>query len=69
VLMTQDLTTLIKIFAPASFNLVEANTPISTSQALSLIDKDFWKQLFSILKENADLSLNLAEQLTSETVD
>jgi len=57
--------TVLKAFAPGSFDLIETPTPLSSAQVHILSDKDLWKQLFSILKENADLSLHLGEALTS----
>lgn len=55
-----DLLPLLKVFAPSSFDLVESTTPLSTST--NLLDKDLWKMLFSLLKENGELNLQLAAE-------
>lgn len=55
-----DLLPLLKVFAPSSFDLVESATPLSTST--NLLDKDLWKMLFSLLKENGELNLQLAAE-------
>jgi hypothetical protein len=34
--------------------------------ASSLLDKDLWKQMFAILKENGELSLQVQEVLSAE---
>jgi hypothetical protein len=49
-----DLLLLAKVFAPATFDLIESNQSISSS---SIQDKELWKSIFSILKENGDLNL------------
>lgn len=48
------------MFAVNSFDLIETATPLSTST--NLLDKDLWKTLYTLLKENGELNL----QVTSE---
>lgn len=61
--LSGNLTTIVKLFTPGSFDLIETTTPVN-SAIVNLADKDLWKSLFSILKENADLSLYLSEPLS-----
>ena len=53
-----NLNSIVKVISPNSIELVETHSPIADVQ--SLLDKDFWKALFSILRENADVNFNLS---------
>ncbi len=67
-----DLSVALKTFAAGSFTLIEAQAPLRVSDSL-VGDKEIWKLLFSILRDNGNLNLNLdsgisltqAEQVTS----
>lgn len=60
-----NLTQIVKSLAPNSFDLVESQAPIANTE--SLLDKDFWKLLFSTLKENGDVNLT-TPGLTEEQI-
>ena len=53
-----DLMPVLKVFNTSSFDTIESGSPLSSKN--NLIDKDLWKALFTILKENGELSLQLA---------
>jgi hypothetical protein len=55
------------VFGNSSFSLIESTGPLSLQN--NLLDKDLWKGLFSILAENADLSLHLEQPLTNGEVE
>jgi hypothetical protein len=53
-----DLASVSRLFAPNSFSLIETQQPLTDKT--NFLDRELWKQLFSILKENGEINLLLA---------
>ena len=54
-----DLLHLLKIFSPSSFDQIETNDSLCSIQ--SLVDKETWKTLFTLLREKGELHLDVCD--------
>lgn len=52
-----DLLSMLKVFTPSSLDIIESGT--SLSNKTNVCDKDLWKMLFALLKENGEISLKI----------
>eukprot|EP00347_Sterkiella_histriomuscorum_P016205 403354085 len=54
---SQNLSQLLQVFAANSFDVIESTDALG--QSVNLLDKELWRLLFSALKQNGDISLNV----------
>ena len=59
-LATSNLVSLLKVFAPGSFDMIQGELlPVQSSHILE--DKEAWRLMFAILKEQGTLDLEMQD--------